>query len=81
MDAHPVSFTEEGHGAFRLATGEIWLYPAQGFSSSGRVLGTAVPCIDAETEVLTRTGYVLRACDRRDLAALHERFGVPLRED
>ena len=81
VDLHPVSFTETGDGAYTLATGETWLYPARGFSGSGRVLARTVRCLDAAAQVLCHSGYELDDDDRRDLFALRKRFGVELRPE
>jgi lincosamide nucleotidyltransferase A/C/D/E len=81
VDVHPVAFTETGDGVYRMQNGEDWIYPASGFSGEGRVLGRAVRCLTAETQVLCHTGYELHDSDYHDMHALRDRFGVALLAD
>jgi lincosamide nucleotidyltransferase A/C/D/E len=76
VDVHPVVFTENGDGAYTMADGEVWLYPARGFEGSGAVLRRRVRCLSAEVQVLCHAGYELDDDDLHDLRALRERFGV-----
>jgi lincosamide nucleotidyltransferase A/C/D/E len=78
VDVHPVAFSDDGDGIYRMRTGDDWVYPSSGFAGRGRVLGRAVPCLDAETQLLCHEGYELGDDDYHDLSALHERFGIAL---
>ena len=79
VDVHPVTFNEErGGGVYVMEDGEEWVYPAQGFSGRGRVLGRPVRCLSPEVQVLAHRGYDLEEKDYRELELLHERFGVPV---
>ncbi len=75
---HPVVFTEEGDGRYRMRNGEEWLYPAAGFAGTGFVLGRRVRCLTPEVQVLCHAGYEPEAEDLHDL---HARFGVELPPD
>jgi|SRR5215211_9525966 len=35
VDVHPVAFTGRGDGIYRMASGENWVYPAEGLPASG----------------------------------------------
>jgi lincosamide nucleotidyltransferase A/C/D/E len=76
VDVHPVRFSAEGDGIYRMEEGRDWLYPAAGFGGRGQVLGRAVRCLTPEVQVLCHAGYELAATDHHDLAQLRERFGV-----
>jgi lincosamide nucleotidyltransferase A/C/D/E len=78
VDVHPVRFSPEGDGIYRMETGGDWVFPAQAFTGRGRVDGRPVRCLSPEVQLLCHAGYELDDEDRRDLQALHERFGVEL---
>lgn len=78
VDVHPVRFSPEGDGMYRMQAGGDWLYPAQGFTGRGRVDGRPVRCLSPKVQVLCHAGYELDDEDRRDLKALQERFRVEL---
>jgi lincosamide nucleotidyltransferase A/C/D/E len=78
IDVHPVAFAPGGDGIYRMEDGRDWAYPAAGFAGIGRVLGRAARCLTPEVQVLCHAGYELDEADLHDLAALRERFGVPL---
>ena len=81
VDVHPVSFTRPGDGVYRMADGEDWIYPADGFAGAGRILGREVPCLTPEVMIVGHTtGYALDEAHQRDVAALSARYGIPLPE-
>lgn len=41
VDVHAVVFDSHGNGLYRMETGEIWVYPAEGFTGRGVVDGRA----------------------------------------
>jgi lincosamide nucleotidyltransferase A/C/D/E len=78
IDLHPVSATPDGGGEQLLSDGERFHYPAP---VSGRIGGRLVRCVDALTQVRCHLGYEPTDKDRSDMAALHERTGVPLPQE
>jgi lincosamide nucleotidyltransferase A/C/D/E len=79
VDVHAVTFDVNGNGVYRMASGEEWVYPAEGFAGRGLVNGQAVKCLSATTQVLCHAeGYVPTAKDRHDMALLQRRFGLEL---
>lgn len=76
VDVHPVRFTAEGDGIYRMDDGRDWPYPAAGFEGHGSVLGRSVRCLTPEVQVLCHAGYELADTDHHDLALLRERFGI-----
>jgi len=79
VDVHPVSFTDTGDGLYRMASGEHWVYPAEGFAGAGQILSCQVRCLTAEVMMVCHsTGYALDETHRRDAAALSERFAIPV---
>jgi lincosamide nucleotidyltransferase A/C/D/E len=81
VDVHPASFAPNGDGAYRMTSGEDWIYPAEGFRGVGRILGCEVPCLTPEVVMVTHTSaYALDEAHQRDVTALGERYGIPLPE-
>jgi lincosamide nucleotidyltransferase A/C/D/E len=79
VDVHPVVFTAEGDGIYQMTAGGDWVYPRDGFSGSGEVLGRRVPCLTPEVMMLCHaTGYVLDDVHQADVRALSEGFGIPI---
>jgi lincosamide nucleotidyltransferase A/C/D/E len=79
VDVHAVTFDGKGNGVYRMASGEDWVYPAEGFAGRGLVIGQAVKCLSATTQVLCHAeGYLPTEKDRRDMALLQRRFGLEL---
>jgi lincosamide nucleotidyltransferase A/C/D/E len=77
VDVHPVTFTADGVAAYRMANGEDWVYPEDGFTGVGRILGREVPCLTPEVVMVSHTtGYALDEAHQRDVTALGERFGI-----
>ncbi|MCX5254778.1 amino acid transporter [Streptomyces canus] len=78
VDVHPVVFDGEGNGDYTMENGEVWVYEAAWFGGTGTLQGEPVRCLTAQGQVRCHTGYELDDEDCRDVAALHERFGVDL---
>lgn len=78
VDVHPVTFDAEGSGAYETDDGDVWVYPAHGFSGRGAVGGRHVPCLTPEVQVLVHAGYELAEKDFRELYLLRDRFGVEI---
>ncbi len=79
VDVHPVTFTATGDGVYRMASGEDWIYPADGFSGRGRILEVEVRCLTPEVMLAGHTtGYALDEDHQRDVAALSSRYGLQL---
>lgn len=79
VDVHSVVFDSTGNGLYRMENGEIWIYPAEGFSGSGVIDGRVVRCLSPAVQVLCHAhGYLPTEKDVRDMRLLEERFGVEL---
>jgi len=79
VDVHPASFTPNGDGVYLMASGEKWIYPANGFSGTGHILGRKVPCLTPEVVIISHsTGYALDEAHQRDVIALSQHYGIPL---
>ena len=79
VDVHPVTFTAQGDGLYRLAAGDDWVYPAAGFAGTGWILGQEVRCLTPDTLLVGHTtGYVLDAEHERDVQAVASRYGLPV---
>jgi lincosamide nucleotidyltransferase A/C/D/E len=79
VDVHAVVFDSMGNGLYRMENGEIWIYPAEGFSGSGVIDGRVVRCLSPAVQVLCHAhGYLPTEKDIRDMRLLEERFGVEL---
>lgn len=78
IDVHPVRF-EEGNGIYRMENGRDWVFPAAGFSGTGRVGRRPVKCLTADVQMLCHsTGYEPGATDFHDMRLLNARFGTRL---
>jgi lincosamide nucleotidyltransferase A/C/D/E len=79
IDVHPVRFDAAGNGIYRMANGEDWSYPAQGFTGRGSIDGMPVRCISPEVQVLCHAeGYTPTDKDRQDMGLLAAKFGLEL---
>lgn len=79
VDVHPVTFTGSGEALYRMENGEDWHYPAGSLLAAGVIQGREVACQTPAMQLLSHTtGYALDAAHQRDVAALSERFGLPL---
>jgi lincosamide nucleotidyltransferase A/C/D/E len=79
IDVHPVRFDEAGNGVYRMEGGDDWIYPAEGFTGRGTLLGHEVKCLSPDVQMLGHAGgYVPKDKDYADMGLLHERFGTKL---
>jgi lincosamide nucleotidyltransferase A/C/D/E len=79
VDIHAIEFDSRGDGLYRMSDGNIWVYPAAGFSGRGMVGGVEVRCLSPEAQVVCHAhGYVPVEKDLRDMALLQARFAVAL---
>ncbi|MFD8568031.1 nucleotidyltransferase domain-containing protein [Streptomyces sp. NPDC059639] len=78
VDVHPVVFDGEGNGNYTMENGEVWVYEAAWFGGNGTLQGEPVRCLTVQGQVACHAGYELDDEDRRDMTALHDRFGVDL---
>ena len=77
IDFHVIVLAADGRGVYGPPeNGQS--YPAEALTGSGMVRGRTVACITPEWLVRFHTGYEIDATDRADVAALCERFGIPV---
>ncbi|MFZ4077096.1 MAG: nucleotidyltransferase domain-containing protein [Legionellaceae bacterium] len=76
IDVHVVNFDANGHGIYGPKERGIY-YPAYAFKGMGKLKGTVLPCLTAEYQLESHTGYVLREKDFKDIAALCKKFKLP----
>lgn len=75
VDIHVIVFDKDGNGIYGPVENRV-MYPADALTGSGIINGIEVRCLTPEYMVQSRTGYSPRKCDRLDVAALYERFGI-----
>jgi lincosamide nucleotidyltransferase A/C/D/E len=79
VDVHPVRFVASGDALYRMDNDEDWLFPAGSLTGTGDIAGRRCRCMAPEYAMLGHTtGYALDAAHRADVAALGERFGIPV---
>jgi hypothetical protein len=79
VDVHPVRFDDNGNGIYRMENGEDWVFPASGFTATGRVDGREVRCLTADVQMVDHaTGYEPGDTDFHDMRLLNARFGTRL---
>ena len=79
VDGHPIRFSAAGDGIYKMLDGTDWIYPAEGFKGTGRILGRAVPTFTPEVMMVNHTtGYALDQQHQRDVQALGDHYGIPL---
>jgi lincosamide nucleotidyltransferase A/C/D/E len=79
VDVHPVRFTSTGEAIYRMENGADWTYPRDSLAAVGSILGREVRCQTPEMQMLSHaTGYAFDDAHRADVAALAERFDLPL---
>lgn len=62
----------------KMANGDYWTFPAEGFSGRGVVNGMAVRCLSPATQVLCHAHGYVPTENLRDMERLEERFKVEL---
>jgi lincosamide nucleotidyltransferase A/C/D/E len=78
VDVHPVRWDPDGTGRQSTGTGDALVYPPGSTDAKGRIGGREVRCLTPELLLTFHLGYEPRDIDRRDMAALAERFRIPL---
>ena len=78
VDLHPVTFGPDGVGRQPGLAGEAYVYPGGSTDAVGVISGRTVRCLTPELLGRFHEGYEPRGVDRSDMAALAERFGLPL---
>jgi lincosamide nucleotidyltransferase A/C/D/E len=79
VDVHVVEFDADGNGVYQMENGEVWVFPARGFSGRGRVQGVDVRCLSPEVAVECHAnGYTPQEKDFADMELLERRFGIEL---
>ena len=78
VDLHPVRWDLDGTGRQSTGTGDEFVYPPGSTEATGRIAGRAVRCLTPQLLVTFHLGYEPRDIDRRDMAALAERYGLQL---
>jgi lincosamide nucleotidyltransferase A/C/D/E len=77
IDVHVIVLDAQGDGIYGpIENGEI--YPAESLTGMGTIAGEAVNCTSPEWAVKFHRGYELKEKDRKDVAALCEKFGIDL---
>jgi lincosamide nucleotidyltransferase A/C/D/E len=64
-----------------MDSGDEWIYPAAGFTGTGRVLDRYVRCLTPEVQILCHSGYKPHRGSYDDVWALSRRFGIPVPEE
>ena len=79
IDIHVVEFDAQGNGLYRMENGEVWVFPADGFTGRGHVQDVEVRCLTPEVTVTCHaSGYTPKEKDFADMELLERRFGVVL---
>jgi lincosamide nucleotidyltransferase A/C/D/E len=78
VDLHPVRWDADGTGRQSTGTGGEFVYPPGSTEGRGSIGGREVRCLTPELLVMFHLGYEPRGIDRRDMAALAERYGLEL---
>ncbi len=76
VDLHPIVWQPDGSGIQAGFGDERFAYPPDSLSASGVIDGVPVRCATPELQVAFHSHYEPREHDRRDMAALAERFGL-----
>jgi lincosamide nucleotidyltransferase A/C/D/E len=77
IDFHTVALDEDGNGRYTMSNGQVWVYPAEGFSGRGSIAGTEVQCLTPSAQVLCHAhGYPPDEGDIADMEALRDKFGI-----
>ena len=80
IDVHVIVLDAEGNGIYGPRADGV-MYPAAALAGTGAIEGVPVRCVSAEWTVKFHSGYELKEKDFQDVAAICERFGIPLPEE
>src|SRR5215212_11089709 len=78
VDLHPVRWQADGSGIQLGVADERFVYPAGSLEADGTIAGQAVKCGTPALQLAFHSDYEPRPHDRRDMAALADRFGLSL---
>jgi lincosamide nucleotidyltransferase A/C/D/E len=79
IDVHPIALQPDGDALYLMEEGGEWTYPAGSLTGRGEIAGRPVRCLTPGMALVCHSqGYVLDEAHRRDVAALCERYGLPL---
>ena len=78
VDLHPIEWQPDGSGRQTGFGSEVFVYPAGSLSARGVIARRPVRCGTPELQLAFHSDYQPRDHDRRDMAALSERFGLAL---
>ena len=78
VDLHPVQWDADGTGRQATGSGGEFVYPPGSTEARGWIGNREVRCLTPELLVTFHLGYEPRDIDRRDMAALAERYGLEL---
>ncbi len=80
IDFHVIELDHNGDGVYGPPENDD-RYRAEALSGRGVINGRAVRCMTPEWLVASHTGYELQDKDHADVAALCDRFGIPLPDE
>jgi lincosamide nucleotidyltransferase A/C/D/E len=75
LDVHAMRLDEGGNG-IPAWQAEGFIFTREDLAGRGMIAGLAVQCLTPEMQMACHTGYALPDEHLRDVALLHERFGV-----
>src|SRR6187551_2474757 len=79
VNVHPVAREPGGDALYLMEDGRTWTYPAASLTGRGEIAGRPVKCLTPDMALVCHsTGYALDEEHARDVAALCERYGLPL---
>jgi lincosamide nucleotidyltransferase A/C/D/E len=81
FDAHALRLDEQGNGLPAWDVPEGFILTRADLSGEGTIAGVTVPCISAERQMRSHSGYTLPGKQIPDLERLHQKFGVDLPEE
>lgn len=80
IDVHVIVLDDNGNGIYGpVENGEM--YPAAALNGTGMINAQVVRCISPEWAIRFHSGYALTEKDYKDVAALCEKFDIPLPEE
>jgi lincosamide nucleotidyltransferase A/C/D/E len=79
VDVHPIALQQNGDWLYLMEDGGVWTYPAGSLAGRGAIAGRRVRCLTPDMALVCHSqGYALDEEHERDVAALCERYGLPL---
>ena len=79
IDVHPIAIQPNGDALYLMAEGGEWTYPAGSLTGRGEIAGRPVKCLAPDMALVCHSqGYALDETHQQDVAALCERYGLPM---